>query len=126
MAKKRQQRCVREGDTVSLRGILAEQKSGAQRYWVVKLEEPLTCVQDADMQTADWNGQVQLLLSDEIIERVKVQYGDDLLNQDGDSLLNQEIVVTGDVLLALSSDHHTPLVLENIVELMPVMEGPGW
>lgn len=118
MAKKRQQRCVREGDTVSLRGILAEQKSGAQRYWVVKLEEPLTCVQDADMQTADWNGQVQLLLSDEIIERVKVQYGDDLLNQ--------EIVVTGDVLLALSSDHHTPLVLENIVELMPVMGGPGW
>ncbi len=93
-------------------------KSGAQRYWVVKLEEPLTCVQDADMQTADWNGQVQLLLSDEIIERVKVQYGDDLLNQ--------EIVVTGDVLLALSSDHHTPLVLENIVKLMPVMEGPGW
>lgn len=70
------------------------------------------------MQTADWNGQVQLLLSDEIIERVKVQYGDDLLNQ--------EIVVTGDVLLALSSDHYTPLVLENIVKLMPVMEGPGW
>ncbi|EOC8469258.1 DUF4431 domain-containing protein [Salmonella enterica subsp. enterica serovar Rissen] len=70
------------------------------------------------MRTADWNGQVQLLLSDEIIERVKVQYGDDLLNQ--------EIVVTGDVLLALSSDHHTPLVLENIVKLMPVMEGPGW
>lgn len=78
------------------------------------------------MQTADWNGQVQLLLSDEIIERVKVQFGDDLLNQDGDSLLNQEIVVTGDVLLALSSDHHTPLVLENIVELMPVMGEPGW
>ncbi len=44
--------------------------------------------------------------------------------REGDTVSLRGILAdTGDVLLALSSDHHTPLVLENIVKLWRARDG---
>ncbi|PVZ85053.1 hypothetical protein C9426_21250 [Serratia sp. S1B] len=98
------QRCVLAGDTLSLSGMLREQGSGNDTYWVIALDQPLACVQDADAAQPDWNTQLQLMLSAE--ERAELK-----------AWLGKKVVVGGDISLALSSDQHTPLVLNNIFRI---------
>ncbi|WP_160165627.1 DUF4431 domain-containing protein [Serratia sp. DD3] len=98
------QRCVQAGDTLRLSGLLREQGTGGDAYWVIALDQPLACVRDADVAQPDWNTQMQLMLSAE--ERAAFT-----------ALLGKKVVAGGDISLALSSAHHTPLVLNNIFRI---------
>ncbi|WP_284973439.1 DUF4431 domain-containing protein [Atlantibacter hermannii] len=99
--KQRQQKCLVEGDVLSIDGLLKEKGAGDNAYWVIQPDEPLSCVRDARMSNSDGNQEIQLVLTAE--ER-------QLLN----NLVDKKVRVGGDILLALSSQHHTETLLENI------------
>ncbi|TCB88114.1 DUF4431 domain-containing protein [Enterobacter quasihormaechei] len=101
MAQRVQQRCALEGDTVRVSGRLQEAGNAADAYWVIIPDEPFVCVRDADTHLSGWNSRMQLLLTKD--ERK-------LMND----LLGQNVHVGGDILLALSTHHHTALLLNNI------------
>ncbi|HDT5931923.1 DUF4431 domain-containing protein [Enterobacter kobei] len=98
------QACSVEGDTVMVTGKLHQLGSGEKAYWVVTPEKPLTCVRDADDSQPGWNQAMQLALTTDDQESFKKMAG-------------KKVTVGGDVSLALSADHHTPLVLENLFRL---------
>lgn len=96
--------CSVEGDTVKVTGTLRQLGEGEQAYWVVIPEKPLTCVRDADKHQPGWNQSMQLMLTPQERESLK-------------ELIGKNVTVGGDVFLALSARHHTPLVLENLFQL---------
>lgn len=98
------QACSVEGDTVMVTGKLHQLGSGEKAYWVVTPEKPLTCVRDADDSQPGWNQAMQLALTTDEQESFK-------------ELAGKKVTVGGDVSLALSAHHHTPLVLENLFRL---------
>ncbi|HCT4438681.1 TPA: DUF4431 domain-containing protein [Klebsiella aerogenes] len=104
MAQHEERHCALESDTVSVTGIVRQESVGDAVYWVVVLDKPLTCVRDADQRFPGWNEKMQLLLTAQERETVK-------------DLLGKKVIVGGDILLALSDSHHTPLLLGNIFRL---------
>lgn len=101
IAQNLSQRCALEGDSISVTGVLEEVKNAGAVYWIVKTDKLPRCVRDADSQKTGWNSQLQLLLTTEEQETLK-------------DLLGKPVIVGGDILLALSAQHHTPLLLDNI------------
>lgn len=98
------QACMVEGDTVSLTGTLHQQGSGESAYWTLTPDSPLTCVRDADKRQPGWNQTMQLVLTSQ--ERESLH-----------DLVGKKVSVGGDIFLALSASHHTPLLLDNIFRL---------
>lgn len=107
MAQRAQQRCVLEGDTVRISGTLQEAGKGADAYWVIIPDEPFGCVRDADTHLSGWNSRMQLLLTEDEKNLMK-------------DLPGQNVHVGGDILLALSTHHHTALLLNNIFLLKAI------
>ncbi|WP_237929892.1 DUF4431 domain-containing protein [Buttiauxella sp. S19-1] len=105
--KKSQQRCVLEGDSVSLTGTLEEKNNSGEVFWVLKPDSPFTCVRDADSHNPDWNQHLQLVLTAEERESLK-------------SLIGKKVTVGGDIFLALSQQHRTPLLLDNLFRLKEI------
>lgn len=99
--KKLAQACLVEGDTLNFTGMLRHQGNGTDAYWVVEPENPPSCVRDASSNLPEWNTQIQLMLSPQ--EQVALSH-----------LLDKKVTVSGDIFLALSMAHHTPLVLDDI------------
>ncbi|EKG0291244.1 DUF4431 domain-containing protein, partial [Escherichia albertii] len=101
VALQREQRCAREGDTLSVTGLLHQKGEGKSAYWIITPDKPLFCVRDVDTRGRNWNRQLQLVLTAD--ERSALRY-----------LLDKSVVVGGDLFLALGDMHHTPLLLDNI------------
>lgn len=104
IVEQRQQKCLIEGDARSIDGLLKEKGAGDNAYWVIQPDEPLSCVRDARMSSSDWNQEIQLLVTAEERQLLK-------------SLVGKKVRVGGDILLALSSQHHTETLLHNIFRL---------
>ncbi|ECF2751440.1 DUF4431 domain-containing protein [Salmonella enterica subsp. enterica serovar Ituri] len=104
IAQRRGQRCAREGDTISVVGTLHEDDAGE---WTITPDKPLSCVRDADQHQPDWNAQMQLVLTAQERNMLK-------------ALLGKKVRVGGDIFLALSDSHHTPLLLDNIFRLTEI------
>lgn len=101
------QACMVEGDTVSLTGTLHQQGSGESAYWTLTPDSPLTCVRDANKRQPGWNQTMQLVLTPQERESLK-------------DLVGKKVSVGGDIFLALSASHHTPLLLDNIFRLTEI------
>lgn len=99
-----EQACLVEGDTRSVTGVLLQKSAGDETWWVVQPGQPFHCVRDADTHRTDWNQEVELVLT--------AQEGEAL-----SPLSGKKIRVGGDILLALSTHHHTSLLLDNIFML---------
>lgn len=92
--------CFVEGDTVNITGTLQQQGE----EWTVTPDTPLACVRDVDISQAGWNQRMQLVLIRQEKELLK-------------DLPGKKVQVSGDIFLALSTAHHTPLLLDNIFRL---------
>ncbi|QCR36847.1 hypothetical protein C1N62_12480 [Nissabacter sp. SGAir0207] len=105
--------CLKEGDKVVLSGVMKEElfygppNWGEDRkhdekllYWVLHLSSPLKCVIDANTEQEGWNSNVQLIIS-----------GDDYKIKR--NLLNHHVTVEGNVMLAVTGYHMTPVLLKN-------------
>ncbi|EBH9039874.1 DUF4431 domain-containing protein [Salmonella enterica] len=92
--------CMVEGDTVDITGTLQQQGED----WTVTPDKPFACVRDADTNKAGWNQRMQLVLTRQEKELLK-------------DLPRKKVQVSGDIFLALSTAHHTPLLLDNIFRL---------
>lgn len=104
LARQEEQSCALEGDTITATGTLQLEGTGDNAYWVVVMDAPLGCVRDANNALPDWNKKVQLLLSAEEQKAIG-------------ALSGKKVNVGGDILLALSTTHRTPLLLGNIFRL---------
>ncbi|EBT3852513.1 DUF4431 domain-containing protein, partial [Salmonella enterica] len=101
------QACRVEGDTVNLTGTLRQQGDGESAYWTLTPDSPLTCVRDANKQQPGWNQTMQLVLTPQERESLN-------------NLVGKKVSVGGDIFLALSASHHTPLLLDNIFRLTEI------
>ncbi|HBJ2114279.1 TPA: DUF4431 domain-containing protein, partial [Salmonella enterica] len=101
------QACRVEGDTVNLTGTLRQQGDGESAYWTLTPDNPLACVRDANKQQPGWNQTIQLVLTPQERESLN-------------NLVGKKVSVGGDIFLALSASHHTPLLLDNIFRLTEI------
>ncbi|EBQ3258702.1 DUF4431 domain-containing protein, partial [Salmonella enterica] len=101
------QACRVEGDTVNLTGTLRQQGDGESAYWTLTPDNPLACVRDANKQQPGWNQTMQLVLTPQERESLN-------------NLVGKKVSVGGDIFLALSVSHHTPLLLDNIFRLTEI------
>lgn len=99
--KNLEQKCLVEGDIWSIDGLLVEKGTADNAYWVIQPDETFRCVRDARISDSKWNHEVQLMLTAEERQNLK-------------SLVGKKVQVGGDILLALSSQHHTEILFENI------------
>lgn len=105
--------CMKEGDKVTLTGVIkkelfygppnfGEDKQTDEKllYWILYPDTPLTCVADVDDTADRWNKQIQLIISHDDYQTKK-------------SLLNTRVSVTGEIMLAQTGYHVTPVLLDH-------------
>ncbi|WHP78808.1 DUF4431 domain-containing protein [Edwardsiella anguillarum] len=106
--------CLKEGDKISLSGVVSEKlyygppgwgedKAHDEKLheWILHLNQPLKCVDDADTDNQNWNQDVQLIMRD--ANDYKAHR----------NLLGQVVSVNGEILLAETGYHMTPVLLDN-------------
>ncbi|WP_050125919.1 DUF4431 domain-containing protein [Yersinia aleksiciae] len=106
--------CLNEGDAVKLSGSLkkevffgppswGEDPKNDKRltYWILHLDNPLTCVIEANDTQEGWGNDVQLILE-------KNDY------EDYRQFLDKQVSVTGHIFLAQTGYHMTPVLLDDI------------
>ncbi|MGV3347038.1 DUF4431 domain-containing protein [Enterobacteriaceae bacterium LUAb1] len=106
--------CLKEGDKVSLTGIVSEKlyygppgwgedKAHDEKLheWILHLQQPLTCVTDADTDNHRWNQDVQLVMHDS---------NDYKVNK---NLLGKVVSIDGVIFLAETGYHMTPVLLND-------------
>ncbi|PIF23923.1 DUF4431 domain-containing protein [Candidatus Pantoea floridensis] len=105
--------CLKEGDKVVLSGVMKEElfygppNWGEDRkhdekllYWILHLNSPLKCVVDANNEQKGWGSNVQLIINGEDYKTKR-------------NLLNHHVTVDGNVMLAVTGYHMTPVLLKD-------------
>lgn len=108
--------CLKEGDKVSLTGIVSERlyygppgwgedKEHDEKLheWILHLKQPLTCVIDANTDSLDWNKDVQLIMRDNNDYKVN------------ENFLGKMVSVNGVIFLAETGYHMTPVLLDDVI-----------
>ncbi len=105
--------CLKEGDKIELSGIMKEElfygppNWGEDRehdekllYWILHLNSPLKCVIDANTEQDGWGSNVQLIISCDDYKAKR-------------SLLNHQVTVDGNIMLAVTGYHITSVLLNH-------------